>query len=372
MIEKGRISALQMAVLLYPTVVATAILVLPATTGEFAKQDMWLSTIWASLFGYFSVFIAYRLHSYFPQQTMLQYSETIAGTVPGKLIGFGLLFFLIHTNGMNLRDYGEFVTGNFLQQTPLIVTVASMAFVCAITVRGGLEVVARSSQIFVPVFIVLFLFIVVLLIPSLNPQNVSPIMGKGVAPSIKGAFIPAQWFNELFLISFLLPYLHHKEKGLKWAMLSTALIMITLIITNVFALLLFGNITSSFTYPVMDAARYISVADFLQHVEAVVMAIWVTGMFIKISVFFYAIVVGMAQWLQLSDYRPIVFPMGFLVIIVSMWSAPSLQKLSHFSSTTWPFYVLFFLTIIPILLLLTAMARKKISLQSSNVERRKS
>ncbi|GGJ99375.1 germination protein [Lentibacillus kapialis] len=361
MIEKGKISGLQMAILLYPTIVATAELVLPAITGEVAKQDMWLSPIWASFFGYLSVLIAYRLHSYYPKETLLQYSETIAGKIPGKLIGCGILFFLLHTNGMNLRDFGEFVNGNFLEQTPLTVTIASMAFVCALAVRGGLEVMARSSQIFVPVFILLFMFIVVLLIPALNPGNIAPVLGEGLTPSIKGALVPTQWFNELFLISFLLPYLGENENGLKWGMITTTLIMITLVITNLLALLLFGDITSSFTYPIMDAARYISVADFLQHVEAVEMAIWVTGMFIKISVFYYAAVIGLAQLLNLSDYRPIVFPIGLLLISISMWAAPNLQKLTHFSSTTWPFYALLFQMIIPILLLLAVITRKKFS-----------
>lgn len=359
MLEKGKISAIQMIILLYPTITATAILVLPATTGSFAKQDMWLSPIWASSFGYLSIFIAYALHKYYPQKTLIEYSEKIIGMIPGKLIGFGFLFFLLHTNGLNLRDYGEFVVGNFLQKTPIIVVVLSMAFVCAMTVYGGLEVLARSSQFFFPVFVVLFLFIIVLLIPVLNPKNLLPVMGGGLAPSIKGALIPSQWFNEFILISFLLPYLNNKKKGLKWGAISVTLVMITLVITNLFSLLLFGNITSYFTYPFMDAARYISIADFLQHVESIVMALWVTGMFIKISVFYYAIVLGTAQWLRLTSYRPIVFPIGFLLVVVSMWSTPNLQKLAEFSNTTWPFYAFLFQMFIPISLLLIAMLRKK-------------
>ncbi|WP_185959691.1 GerAB/ArcD/ProY family transporter [Lentibacillus cibarius] len=368
MIEKGKISAVQMAILLYPTVVATAILILPATTGQFAKQDMWLSPIWASLFGYLAVIIAYRLHHYYPQKTFVQYSEKIVGKFPGKLLGLGFLFFVLHTNGMILRDYGEFVTGNFLNQTPIIVTIMTMAFVCALAVRGGVEVIARSSQIFFPVFIVLFLVIVLLLIPALEPKNIFPVMEEGVNPSIVGAIIPSQWFSELFLISFLLPYLHKNENGLKWGLISTVLILLTLVITNLFSLLLFGDITPLFNYPVMDAARYINIAEFLQHVESIVMAIWVTGMFVKICIFSYVVVIGTAQWLQLSDYRPIVFPIGFLSVSISMWSASNAQELTHFTNTSWTFYACLFLIVIPLVLLLTAKLRNKFQ-KSSNTER---
>ncbi|MDQ7861046.1 hypothetical protein RCO48_08420 [Peribacillus frigoritolerans] len=66
MIEKGRISALQMAIIIYPTIMATAILLVPAITGKFAKQDMWLSPIWASFAGFLSVYIAQQLNRRFP------------------------------------------------------------------------------------------------------------------------------------------------------------------------------------------------------------------------------------------------------------------------------------------------------------------
>jgi spore germination protein KB len=36
MIEKGRISALQMAIMMYPTIMATAVPIIPAITGKLA------------------------------------------------------------------------------------------------------------------------------------------------------------------------------------------------------------------------------------------------------------------------------------------------------------------------------------------------
>jgi spore germination protein KB len=361
MIEKGRISALQMAIMIYPTIMATAILLVPAITGKFAKQDMWLSPIWASSAGFLSVYIAYQLNKHYPKQTVIQYSQKIIGWIPGKLIGFVFILFYLHSNGIILREYGEFVVGNFLLKTPMIVVIGSMALVCALSVRSGLEVMARSAQIFVPIIIILLLFIVILLIPDLEPKNMFPVMEKGIMPSVMGAVVPSSWFTEFFLITFLLPFLGRREKGLKWGMISVFAVMLTMVVTNLLSLFLFGGITATLTYPVMSAARYINIADFLQHLESIVMAIWVAGTFIKISVFYYAIVIGTAQWLNLSDYRPIVFPLGFLLVLVSIWSAPNLQELAHSLGTTWPFYAIFIQTVIPILFLLLAVIRKKVS-----------
>ncbi|HLS08423.1 endospore germination permease [Lentibacillus sp.] len=359
MIEKGKINTLQMAILIYPTVIATAILLVPAVTGEQARQDMWLSPIWASLAGFLAAFIAIQLNKRFPKQTLIQYSETIAGKFLGKVNGLVFILFLAHVCGVILREYGEFVKGNFLEDTPMAVILGSMILICAFAVRGGLEVIARSAQIFVPVVIVLFIVIILLLTPDMNPGNMLPVFENGLIPSLKGAVMPAGWYLEFFMISFLLPFIRNQKKAVKWSAATVIAVMFTLVITNMVTMFVFGAITDQFTYPVMEAARYISITEFIQHMESVVMAIWVGGIFVKISVFFYATVLSTAQWLKLSDYRPIVFPFAFIISVLGHWSAANLQELEKFLVETFPIYSLVFLAVIPIMLLLAAIILSK-------------
>jgi len=51
MIEKGEISSLQMEMILYFIILATAILALPSVAGKDVKQNLWLLPIWASFIG---------------------------------------------------------------------------------------------------------------------------------------------------------------------------------------------------------------------------------------------------------------------------------------------------------------------------------
>ncbi len=39
--------------------------------------------------------------------------------------------------------------------------------------------------------------------------------------------------------------------------------------------------------------------------------------------FYYVSALGTAQWLNLSDYRPVVWPIGILIVIFSLWSLPT-------------------------------------------------
>ncbi|HEX7057353.1 MAG TPA: endospore germination permease [Bacilli bacterium] len=359
MIEKGKISSFQMAIMMHPTILATAILLVPSITAKHAKQDLWMSPIWAAVSGIVTAYLAYRLCQLYPQKTLIEYSEALLGRFFGKVLGFMFILFYFYTDGIVLREYGEFVVGTFLPRTPMIVVIGAITLTCAFAVYGGIEVIARSSQIIVPVVVLLFLVIIILLLQDLDWKNMLPVFENGLGPSFKGSIVPQSWFSEYLLISFMLPYLTDRQKGLKWAVLSVLSVMTMLVLVNFTALFLFGKLTGTLTYPVMVAVRYISLASFLEHLESIVMAIWVSGTFIKICVFYYAIVLGSAQWLKLSDFRPIVLPSGFILMTFSLWTADSLQELVTFLGTTFPFFALTFQLLIPLMMLIFALFRQK-------------
>ncbi|WP_408011326.1 endospore germination permease [Pseudalkalibacillus sp. A8] len=359
MIEKGKISAEQMAIMMYPVIVGTGIISVPAVTAKYAKNDLWISPIWASLLGFIVVYTAFQLHKLYPRETIIQYSEHILGRILGKILGFIYLIFYVQMNGGGIRIYGEFVTGAFLIKTPIIVVISTMVLVCVFAVRGGIEVLARVAQFFIPLYVFSMVIIIILILPELDLKKMFPILEHGLMPSMKGAIVPGGWFAEFILVSFLFPYLTDGEKGRKWGMISVFSVMITFIVTNFIILFLFGGTTSRYLYPLFTASQYISIADFLQHLEPIIMAMWVAGTFIKFSVVFYAIVLGTAQWLNLSDYRPIVFPLGFLTILFTIWGTPSKMVESEYNFIVFPVYSFFVQILIPLLLLIIAVLRKK-------------
>ncbi|MDW7617314.1 GerAB/ArcD/ProY family transporter [Peribacillus simplex] len=109
----------------------------------------------------------------------------------------------------------------------------------------------------------------------------------------------------------------------------------------------------------MNVSRYISLADFFEHVESAVMAVWIVGAFVKISVFYYVSTLGTAQWLNLSDYRPVVWPIGILIVEFGFWSFPSSMDVNRNDTNVFPFQGILMQTIIPLLLLVIAVIRKK-------------
>ncbi|MGX2958658.1 GerAB/ArcD/ProY family transporter [Peribacillus sp. JNUCC 23] len=357
--EKGKISALQMAIMMYPMIVASAILGVPSITAKYAKNDLWLSPIFASIIGYVTVYTVYKLHELYPKQTVIQFSEYILGRLLGKILGLLFLFFYIQTTGVILREYAEFIVDSFLVRTPISVTMASMVLLCAFIVYGGLEVIGRAAQLFFPLFVFPLLILIILVVPDFEFKNIFPILGDGIWPPIKGAIVPSGWFTEFFMVIFLFPFLTDKKKGMKYGMLTVFAVMVTLVVVNLVVLFVLGSATSSKVYPLMNVARYISIAEFFENFESAVMAIWIVGTFIKISGFYYVAVLSTAQWLKLSDYRPIIWPIGILIVVFGFWSIPNTLEIERFNEGTFPLFGIIVQTIIPLLLLLIAVLRKK-------------
>jgi spore germination protein KB len=174
----------------------------------------------------------------------------------------------------------------------------------------------------------------------------------------------------MFYLSFLLPFLKDRENGGKWGTISVIAVTLTIVGTNLTTFFVLGGITQEELYPVMNVVRYISLAQFFEHVEAIVMAIWITGIFIKFSLIYYALVLGIAQWLDVSNYKSFVLPIGFLLVICGIWVAPTIQQMAHFFDTAGTFYFLFLEFMLPLFLLFVALIDRKYkdkSLKSSNV-----
>ncbi|MED1472734.1 endospore germination permease [Bacillus salipaludis] len=364
MIEKGKISALQMGIMMYPTILATAILTIPALTAPYAKQDLWVSPLWACPIGLLIVFVFFQLHKLYPEMNIIQYSECIMGRFFGKILGFLYLFFFLHNSSIVLREYADFIITTALPKTPIIVVIASMVLVSAFAVRGGVEVIARASLVFFPLFTFPLLIMGVLLLPDINIQNILPIFGNGITPSLKGAFFIISWFSDLLYVSFLLPFLKDPEKGRKWGGISVLAITLTMVVTSLSSVFVLGEVTSKELYPVMNVVRYVSIGDFIEHIESIVMAVWITGIFLKFSLFYYALVLGAAQWIRLSNYRSIVLPLGFLQVIFSIWVTPSIQQLGYFFSTIGSVYVPFIESVLPLFLLFLALIQRKLKEKS--------
>ena len=355
MLEKGRISSRQLILMLVTTVVATDILTVPAIVARESKQDGWISVlVLATAYGAIVAAIIAALARRFPTQTLIEYCETILGRWLGKITGLLFITWFIYIGGGIMRSFGEFMLIAFMPETPLVVLSAFVLILAAVTVRNGVEVIARVNTLTAMTSMSAFLAIIVLVAQDMNPATILPLLEQGLKPVIAGSITSSAFRGELIVGAMLLPYVNQQLGGRRaahWANLMIALILTVDVLANFFVL---GPLTALSTFPTLEIARYVSIGRFVERFEVLVMIFWVAGVMVKFAIFYYATVLGTAQLFNVREYRPLVFPIGIILLVLSLIEHENIIELISFLGKLFPVYGPVFETALPLFLLLAA------------------
>jgi spore germination protein KB len=359
-IEKGRISSAQMFFIMFASTIVTGSTYEPNLVGQYAGRDLWLSPIWGGVSSFSSFFLAVALNNLYPRDTIVKYSRKILGFIPGALVGLLYILIYIHADGFVIREYAELIKGVILPQTPMVVVMAGIALLAAAAVRGGIETMARTVQLLVPPAFIMWAITLTFTIKDWDIKHLFPILEHGLVPTLKGATVIMTWLGDFFLTSFLLPHLSDRPKAVRWGILAILASTLTMVIFKMVPLFVFGPETFSYKFPYYEVFRYISLAEFLEHIDSFLLAVWVVLVFVKLSLYHYIIVLGAAEWFNLSNYSFLSLPVALIVIAFGIWTAPNSSYLAYVLSTKLFFYSQLVQVIIPASLLVIAWIRRKI------------
>ncbi|MGI6492929.1 MAG: GerAB/ArcD/ProY family transporter [Pelotomaculum sp.] len=339
---------------------STVILSVPTVIAAHARQDAWLSVILATGAGLLMARLVTTLGLRFPDRTIFEYPAEILGRWPGKLVSCLYIFWLIHINAGVVRQFGEFLVAGFLPDTPLIVFTLALVAVAAYAVRNGLEVFTRTNEIFFSLIILFLIISMLLTIKDVALHRLLPVGDAGVISIAKGAVVPAAWFGEIVTITALIPYLTRPRDAHRVAVGGVLVSGIVLLLVVIDAIILVGpDILDAINYSGLQKYRVVDIAGFLGRLEALVMVNWITGGFVKVAFFYWATVLGIAQVMELKDYRPLVLPVGALILGMSILNHEDVMDLQRFITLAFPPFVAVFAVVWPLLLLAADLVRGK-------------
>lgn len=339
-LESGRISANQLAILFYLSILTTGILTAPSPIYNVAGRDLWISSLAGFIPACGVIAIVHALHRKFPGQTFMEYVPKIFGKTIGMLVGCVLLLFILHITGIVVRQFSEFMLVGFFKQTPLIIIASTIVLTSSFAVRAGVEVIGRFAQLAVPIVLVLLLLVILPLGPDMDFHELLPVLENGIGPSLKGALLLQQWFLMYALIAFYLPYVADNEHVQRKSLLSITILMVSVIAGHLATVMMLGETTNHYNFSFITLSRYIQVASFFEHLQSFVMAIWVIGLFVRLCMTYYILVLGASQLLGLKDYRILILPAGIGIIVFSIWSMPGLAGYSSALAANTFYYIL--------------------------------
>jgi len=362
MVRNEKISARQFGILVALYSIGTTILIVPAVLAEEAKQDAWIAALLGVGIGIVLVGLFIAVGSLIPSMSLVELMEELLGKWLGKAVSLTFIFFALVTASELLYFVGNFITTQIMPETPMQSINIIFACVVVMGVRLGIETLARSAELLFPLFVFLFLVFVIFVSPEVKVENIQPVLEADFKDLLRAAIYFISVFSlPTVVLLMVYPASVNRPNEAKKNFFSGVIIAgVTLIIMIALSILVLGVTTTQLQiYPSYSLAKKINVGNFLQRIEIVMAGMWFISIFFKLSLYFYASVTGLAQTLNVKDYRFLTLPLGVVMVALSMLVHPNTLHSFEYNRETWLSYVSTYGLFLPLLLLGVYAFRRK-------------
>lgn len=355
-LEKNSISSTQLTILML-SFIQGGIFTLAYVAG-LTVHDKWIAVAVAILITIVLSMLYVSLARQFPKKSLVQIHELVYGRFLGAMISVLYILFFMLILGANLWYMGSFWTNYLMQETPRAAFVILFAFICIWVVKNGLEVLARSSFFIVVTMICIVSITTILLLKKMRISNFLPIFEVPFTKFIQAVHIlVAIPFCEIVVFLMIFSQVNKPEqikRSVLASVISGGIFLLVVAIRDIAVLGPIGAISNS---PNFIAIRQIKIGEFLTRLDILVAIGVMLTLFIKISVFLYAAVLGIAQMLRLPSYKTLIIPIGIIVMVMGLNFIGSDMEQAYHGMNNWPFFATFFEVILPVLTLIVSKIR---------------
>ncbi|MGG1617558.1 endospore germination permease [Paenibacillus sp. NRS-1782] len=362
-LEKDRISTTQMMILGFLLLIGDTALVYPTIMTTGAHEDAWIAGLICIPLGLACIKLIVSASNIDPTKTIIELSLQGLGKWVGGAVALSYLFFFLLETSIYVREIEDFMCTQIYEGTPGGV-IRSMAIILLVYgLRLGLETLGRAAQIFFPFFAFFLICLIVLLFPEAQIERIYPILNTPLPDMLHtimfGVFFP---FGEMCVIFMVLPYVQKKSNTSRNILISLLIGAVALNLILFLSLTVLGAYFSEHEfYAAYILAQRINIANFLQRIEALMATTWIISTYFKTVLFFHAFVLGTAQILKLKSYRPLIFPVAFLIYGLSHLIA---KNIIFYVKEVPPYWLNWEITnafAFPLILLVVYHIRKRIS-----------
>lgn len=354
-----KISARQLSLILISTRIAVMTVFLPITWATKDPKDAWMSAILSGLGGVFITIIIVMLSKRHPHESLVEICKSLLGKWAGGILSAFFLLFFLNVTVIIVREFAEILNNAIMPETPIPIFIVYVMLAVILAVNLGLEAIIRTNAITLPISLLSLFLILVLLVKDYHPEALVPVLEEGWKPVIAGSLVPLALYGEIILLPMIYPYVRDQQKVLFYSILAEFVSMFYLVGLILAVVAVFGpEEAANLTLPVFSLVRMISIADFFERIESIMVAVWISLLYAKMCIYLYVGVIGTGQLFRLKNYKNLIIPFGSAVIILAYKSFNNLADLKYFTSKYWGYYAVLFEYVVPCFLLVLSFCRK--------------
>lgn len=360
MSKKEIISTNQFVWMLFSIITSFTTLQIPGLLIFHAGRDAWLSVIIAWFLDVLLAIVYAYMGIRFPGENFVQYSITILGKYFGRIVGimFPIYFLLVASTLM--RFISILINDILLPRTPMEVVIFSGYLLIAYGVKKGIEVVGRACEILAPIYLLSFILLFLFVTPLVKINRLKPQLIEGFYPVLSGSIFILAFIGICIMMGMYIPICNRPENGFiaKFIAVSIGASVVSILVTLCVAA--FGaEQAGNMINPGLRLAQLIKVETNIERLESIWFIVAIGAGTMTTIILIWSFCVGISQILDLSSYRPIVYPSILVAFVFSITSFERSMKLSNFAFYTYPFIGMFIGTGLEMFLFIMAIILKK-------------
>lgn len=355
-LENARISIFQEAILYLTFVISTIDIFLPYLTVLRAGRDGWISVFISILETLPIAANAIALTLRFPRRTLIEYSQIALGLWPGRLVGLLFIVYVLSLGATVVRELEEIMSIAFLTHTPKIVFGTAVILLSIYVVRSGVEVICRVNGILMPLGLFFLFFVGLTVLPRADFARYLPVLENGLKPPVSGSLILLSFLTEGALVLSVVPFAERPRKVIGSAAIQVPLLGGALLMGTI-SIAVFGlEETRRVLMPALELARLVEIPG-LPRSDVLILTGWYAGIFIKIAAAHYFLTIFTAQWAGLKSYKPLIMPLGVVMVSLSLLMFDNINDLVQFIGGPLIYFLLTFQFAVPLVILIVSWLR---------------
>ena len=327
-IQEEGISLWQLFVLVFVFGTGTTLILGP---GKGLNHGAWLVPLITPIFAIGLYFLYhFIINSAGQNKNFFQIIQVCLGKKLGNLIIFFYTIYFLFMSVYILKEFVFLVGITMLEKTPMPIISITFILAVAYVLYLGLDVLARLTELYFPLFFLSFFFVAIGLFFSeeLHIQNLLPILPDGIGPILHNIFKKSLLFpyGEMIAFTIIFPKVIQKNFMRRVSIVTIIAIGFFLTFGVLLEILTLGSdLRNRSLYPFVSTVREVEFFEFIGRVDILYIFHFMFGSFVKIGVNFYAALIGL-ETLPNRRYRTFVYPFALLAAFLSTIEALSQQS----------------------------------------------
>lgn len=350
------ISPKQAVFLILTMTLSTVDIFLPAELAGLAGRDAWIAALGAPAIGYLIYRVILALGLLFPDHNIAEYNRIILGKYLGGLLTLLYIIGSLVGSATVVVQFSIIMGTAFKPESPPYIWYLTVLIPAVYVVSRGIAVTARMNEVLLPLGLALLLFVVVLNYDAIELRRYLPMFYDGYLPSIKGTLFLGGYMSYSMILMVLLPLIDKKEKLISRGVMTFALLAVALL-GGTMAIAIFGpELTAMTLLPALAMIRNVDLG-FVTRLDALMITIWYTGIFIFICISIYIPAVSIRSMFGFKNMGWLLVLCGFIVFGLANSYIANVPLIRYVLGVPWSITLYVYSLLLPLLLYFIARLR---------------